>query len=105
MIRDRLVVGLPDAALSEKLQMDADLSLQTAILSARQRESVKKQQYVVRGDNQPNVDAVRARTQYQGKPGKKKKGPSRYPNPPPKGEAAQKTCTRCGKSPYHGQDH
>ena len=36
MIRDRLVVGLRDAALSEKLQMDADLSLQTAISSARQ---------------------------------------------------------------------
>ena len=44
MIRDRLVVGLRDAALSEKLQMDADLSLQTAISTARQRESVRKQQ-------------------------------------------------------------
>ena len=58
MIRDRLVVGLRDAALSEKLQMDADLSLQTAISTARQRESVRRQQSVVRGDNQPNVDAV-----------------------------------------------
>ena len=35
MIRNRLAVGLRDAALSEKLQMDADLSLQTAISTAR----------------------------------------------------------------------
>ena len=32
MIRDRLVVGLCDASLSERLQMDADLTLEKAIL-------------------------------------------------------------------------
>ena len=103
MIRDRLVVGLRDAALSEKLQMDADLSLQTAISTARQRESVRKQQSVVRGDNQLNVDAVRAKIPYQGKSGKKK-GPSQFSNPPPKVEAAQKICTGCERAPSHGRD-
>ena len=94
MIRDRLIVGLRDAALSEKLQMDSDLSLQTVISTARQRESVRKQQSVVRGDSQPNVDAVSMRPPNQGKSGKKwdskKKGPSRFSNPPPKVEAAPK---------------
>ena len=51
-------MGLRNGALSEKLQMDADLSFQTAISTAYQRESVRKQQSVVRGDSQPNVDAV-----------------------------------------------
>ena len=49
MIRDRLVVGLCDASLSERLQMDAVLTLEKAITVARQSEAVKKQQAVVRG--------------------------------------------------------
>ena len=34
MIRDRLVVGLFDASLSEKLQMDAELTLEKAVTAA-----------------------------------------------------------------------
>ena len=34
LIRDRLVVGLRDAALSEKLQMDPELTLEKAVTSA-----------------------------------------------------------------------
>ena len=37
MIHDRIVVGLQDAAVSEKLQMDKDLTLDKAIAAARQR--------------------------------------------------------------------
>ena len=44
MIRDRLVVGLRDKGLSEKLQLNADLTLETAITKVRQSESVKNQQ-------------------------------------------------------------
>lgn len=66
MIRDRIVVGLQDAALSEKLQMDKDLTLDKAVASARQREAVKKQQAVVRGkDGHPHVDTVCAKKQFQ----------------------------------------
>ena len=49
MIRDRIVVGLRDARLSEKLQMDPELTLEKAVSAARQSEAVKKQQAVVRG--------------------------------------------------------
>ena len=40
MIRDRLVVGIRDTALSEKLQLDAELTLEKAKKSIRQREAV-----------------------------------------------------------------
>ncbi len=54
MIRDRLVVGLRDAKLSEKLQLDAELTLEKAIRQVRQAEAVKQQQVVIRSDeNQP----------------------------------------------------
>ena len=49
LIRDRLVVGLRDAALSEKLQMNPDLTLEKAVVMARQKEAVRKQQPLLRG--------------------------------------------------------
>ena len=49
MIRARIVVGLLDDTLSEKLQLDARLTLETAVTIARQSEEVHKQQTVVRG--------------------------------------------------------
>ena len=49
MIRDRIVVGLRDARLSEKLQLDAKLSLDKAVAQVRQAEAVKQQQSLVRG--------------------------------------------------------
>ena len=48
MILDRLVVGLRDLKLSEKLQVDADLTREKAVNASRQSETVKKQQDVVR---------------------------------------------------------
>ena len=44
MIRDRIVVGLRDANLSMKLQMDPDLTLDKAVAMARQSEAIKQQQ-------------------------------------------------------------
>ena len=43
MLRDRLVVGIKDIALAEKLQMDAELTLETAKKKIRQREAVQDQ--------------------------------------------------------------
>jgi len=42
MIRDRLVVGLLDAIVSLRLQMDPDLTLKKAVMAACQSEAVKK---------------------------------------------------------------
>ena len=48
MIRDKIVVGLCDEQLSEKLQLDPNLTLKRAVDQARQKEAVRKQQAVVR---------------------------------------------------------
>ncbi|MCG8048533.1 MAG: hypothetical protein N0E48_23435 [Candidatus Thiodiazotropha endolucinida] len=68
MIRDRLVVGLRDQRVSEKLQLDAELTLEKALTQARQHEAVKAQQPVVRGQkvDSSSLDAV------QGKKGQTK---------------------------------
>lgn len=50
MIRDKLVVGLRDTRLSEKLQMDSQLTLAKVITQVRQSEAVKQRQAVVRND-------------------------------------------------------
>jgi hypothetical protein len=42
MIRDRIVVGIKDANLSVKMQLDPDLTLKKATDMARQSESVRK---------------------------------------------------------------
>lgn len=71
MIRDRLVVGLADGNLAEKLQLESDLRLEDAVLRARNSEAVKGQQPIVRGSTTPlahataGVDAVQT---YQKKP-------------------------------------
>lgn len=50
LIRDRLVVGLADKKLSERMQLDKELTLDKAISMARQSEEVKRQQTSLRGD-------------------------------------------------------
>lgn len=49
-VRDRLVVGIRDKKLSAKLQLDADLTLQKALESARQVENVRQQQVELNQD-------------------------------------------------------
>ena len=49
MIRDRLVVGLRDSKLSEKLQLDPESALEKAITQVRQAEIVKQHQPLLRG--------------------------------------------------------
>ena len=74
MIRNRIIVGLRDATLSEKLQLDAELSLDKAVAQVRQAEAVKRQQSLVRGAEEnrrppdTHVGAVlRRRGPYQSK--------------------------------------
>ena len=44
MLRDRIVVGIRDAGLSERLQLDPELTLEKAKKVVRQKEAVKEQQ-------------------------------------------------------------
>lgn len=61
LIRDRIVVGVSDSSVSYKLQLQADLTLETATQLARQAESVKKQQSEMNPSHQSkevNIDTV-----------------------------------------------
>ena len=49
LIRDRIVVGIQDAKLSESLQLDPELTLAKAMTKVRQSAAVKKQQPTLRG--------------------------------------------------------
>ena len=49
-IRDRIVVGLLDAKLSEKLQLDPELTLSEAVTQVHQAEAIKQQQALLRGE-------------------------------------------------------
>ena len=57
MIRDCIVVGLQDAVLSEKLQLECDLTLESAISKVQQSKMIKQQQPMVRGTEQ-KVEAI-----------------------------------------------
>lgn len=87
LIRDRLVVGLRNVALSEKLQLDGDLTLETAIAKTRQSEEVRRQQSDLRGGNGgadkcSNVDAVHAKSyinpRFPSKPQPQTQTPGKY---------------------------
>jgi len=62
LIRDRIVVGLADTRLSERMQMEKNLDLEKAINMARQSEEIKKQQSTLRTDassvKQMDISAV-----------------------------------------------
>lgn len=50
MIRDHLVFGIRNTTLSEKLQLDSALTLESAKKAIHQREAVHKQQQSLKGD-------------------------------------------------------
>ena len=62
MVRDRIVVGLKDETLSEKLQLEADLTLEKEVNQTRQKELVQQQQGTIReeGPSASNVDRVKS---------------------------------------------
>jgi hypothetical protein len=62
LIRDRLVISICDAKLSEKLQMDDKLTLEKAITTIRQAESVHQQQEVLRGATADSKDVMQVRS-------------------------------------------
>ena len=49
MIRDRIVVGIRDVALSKRLQLNPDLTLEKAKKMVRQLEAVQEQHQVLKG--------------------------------------------------------
>ena len=75
IIRDRLVVGIRDTAMSEMLQLDAELTLEKAKTTIRQREAVKEQQSILKGPEGANLDAMQRGKGLGGQRDRRDRGP------------------------------
>ena len=99
MIRDRIVVGIRDARLSEKLQLNHKLILDIAVTAVRQSEQVKQQATVLRGTGvkpATPIEAVQRGHKHRPLAEKKQKESTKY-------NKAEK-CDKCGKTPAHNRD-
>ena len=99
VIRDRLVVGIRDATLSQQLQLTADLTLETAKKRIRQREAVAEQQVLTGtavGAN--SLDGVHPRRVQRSK--RQPRPAAASARPKAKAPTTGKMCTRCGKGQH-----
>ena len=64
-------MGLKDNKLSEKLQLDSELTLEKAVTQARQSETIKKQQDILQATQSDppsaNVDQISTKRGKRGK--------------------------------------
>ena len=100
MIRDRLVVGIRDTAMSEKLQMDSALTLESAKKAIRQREAVHEQQLTLNGGSKANkdIDAVHSQRGKQMHFTGRHRSERRESRPSPHNNAPTgDKCSRCGR--------
>ena len=93
MVQDRIVVGIHNSKLLEKLQLDPDLILASAITQVRQSEAVKLQQSVIRGKPDTPVGAVQ-----RGKDGLRPTKGSRN-SVDSSHKCGKDSCPRCGRYP------
>ena len=118
MVRDRIVVGILDSTLSEKLQLDPELTVDKAVTRARQSEAVKKQQTTVRGREQDEspIEVIKGgRRQPRQTPTKRmpqtQTPTNQMPQQPAKRGIGTYThrlvgaagCSRCERTPSHGR--
>ncbi|UYV66095.1 K02A2.6-like [Cordylochernes scorpioides] len=90
LIRDRIVVGVRDKALSERMQLDSELTLEKAVKMVRQQEAVRQQQVdLQRPSTGQKVNQVRFNSRIL--------SPKQQQQPSRKKEKSAKTRTRCPK--------
>lgn len=94
LIRDRLVVGLADTQLSEKLQLNAELTLEAAVTAARNSETIKQQQKDLRPQQQTPaaIDAMRGCSKSKGKRNQRSQKTQR--------DQTALTCKWCGSTTH-----
>ena len=115
MLRDRIVVGIRNAALAKRLQLDAELTLEKAKRLVRQEEAVNDQQRQLKGDNSlPETSLV------DGVGGKQRNSRRNHnaaaagrTNPRPQMQTrstyqdrnpSQQVCSRCGHNRHVGKE-
>ena len=106
LLRDRIVVGIWDKTLSEKLQMDATLTLEKAKLQVRQKEAIQEQ-----GQELLTCTSSSAAVNVEGVKHSRRKpfGRGNSPWQPRKGGASgpqrvSRPCIRCGKARHSSPD-
>ena len=96
MVRDRIVVGIRDVSLSQKLQMDPELTLEKATKMVRESEAIKQQQKTLRSEEGVELNLVKGRSKsWHQKSKQNRRLPQTAPVKPP-------VCNRCGQ-PAHGR--
>ena len=90
LIRDRLVVGILDSALSEKLQLDPKFDLEKAKKAIRLKESVQESQRVLRQTGESKDDPIKLDAL-------RMKSPKRQFRDP---RCGRRCCSRCGGQPH-----
>ena len=99
ILRDRLVVGIRDKRMSEKLQLEADLTLESAKKSIRQKEAVRQQsKELATSANEHLVEHVTRQTTRR--PHRSKVGAASRPQ----GGATPSKCMRCGRRKHQGNE-
>ena len=92
MIRDRLVVGIWDQRLSERMQLDATLNLEKAKKMACQHEAIHNQSRHLTAGNTTVLESMSASKYNKPKTGGR-----------PERQGDKRTYTRCGKEAHQRQ--
>ena len=101
LIWDRIVVGIKDKKLSEKLQLDSKLTVEKAITKARQSETVKKQQpFLQETKSDPPPAHVDRLSKWKGKDPKEDMKKKKKPPKPKNGKTPEAQCSRCLGQPH-----
>ena len=98
MIRDRIVVGIRDAALSLKLQLIEKLTLDQALTKVQEAEAIRSQQPLLRSDVKDTKSGTTANVSAVHKRGPGNKGGAHMlPS------NSKPVCFQCGRSPHSRQ--
>ena len=98
MLRDRLVVGIRDTGLSEKLQTDPDLTSERAKTMIRQKEAAREHRRELQEDSKKESSLCRVSGQFQRRPLAGRGRPQSTSRAPKGGTSSQ--CSKGGK-PQH----
>ena len=103
LIRDRIVVGIRNAVLSQKLMQDDTLTLDKAVKQAKPSELVKEHHEILKGDGEDGkINRIRDKkkrlSRDKGKVPENSKDQKNSTRPP------VKKCYRCGKSPHKREE-
>ena len=101
IIRDRIVVGIRDCVLSEKLQLDDKLTLEKAKLYVRQKEAVHEQQTLIKTKEEVSIDFLKnSRSNFAKSKSSRPYRPQGSNKFNKSSQSTPQNCGRCGRGPH-----